>query len=66
MTYTIEDFAHDHNITSEESAAVEAHMLEKIRLSAKAFDEFKDALERPRPEAMQDLLARKPGWRRES
>ena len=33
-----------------------------IRLSAKAFDEFKDALERPMPKAMQDLLAREPKW----
>ncbi len=60
MTYTIEDFAQEHNITPEKSAAVEAHMLEQIRLSAKAFDEFKDVLERPRPEAMRDLLAREP------
>ena len=63
MACTIEDFAREHNITPEESAAVEAHMLEKIRLSAKAFDEFKDALERPMPKAMQDLLAREPKWR---
>ena len=61
MTYTIEDFAREHNIAPEGSAA-EAHMLEKIRLSAKEFDEFKDALERPMPEAMQELLAREPKW----
>lgn len=62
MTYTIEDFAREHNIAPEGSAAVEAHTLEKTCLSAKTFDEFKDALERPMPEAMQELLAREPKW----
>ncbi|GAA0636234.1 DUF1778 domain-containing protein [Bifidobacterium pullorum] len=33
-----------------------------IRLSARAFDEFKEALEGPMPQALQDLLKRDAQW----
>lgn len=33
-----------------------------IRLSARAFDEFRDALERPMPSRLRELLDKDPQW----
>lgn len=33
-----------------------------IRLSARAFDEFKEALDRPMPQALRDLLNKDAQW----
>lgn len=56
---TITQWALDHLI---DDARRDIEEETSIRLSAKAFDEFKDALERPMPKTMRDLLAREPKW----
>ena len=56
---TITQWALDHLI---DDARRDIEEETTIRLSAKAFDEFKEALERPMPKAMRELLERDPGW----
>lgn len=56
---TITQWALDHLISD---ARKDIEEETTIRLSSRAFDEFKDALEAPMPQALQDLLKKDAQW----